>query len=58
MQKIAMENRQIIISKAQEEVGISVGSSHTIFSDVLDMKHVAAKFVPKSQNFDKNRRNL
>ena len=31
---------------------ISVDSCHAIFSDSLDLKHVAAKFVPKLLNFD------
>ena len=57
VKKIVMENRQITIREVAEDVGISVGSCHAIFSDVLGMKSVSAKFVPKLLNFDqKNRR--
>lgn len=57
VKKIVMENRRITIREVAEDVGISVGSCHAIFSDVLGMKRVAAKFVPKLLNFDqKNRR--
>ena len=38
-------------------LAISVGSCHDILSDVLGMRRVSAKFVPKLLNFDqKNRR--
>ena len=52
VKKIVMENRRITIREVAEDVGISVGSCHAIFSDVLDMKRVAVKFVPKLLNFD------
>ncbi|XP_018051304.1 PREDICTED: putative uncharacterized protein FLJ37770 [Atta colombica] len=52
VKKIVMENRRITIREIAEDVGISVGSRHAIFSDLLDMKRVAAKFVPKLLNFD------
>jgi len=51
VKKIVMENRRIT-REVVEDVSISVGSYHTIFSDVLGMKRVAAKFVPKLLNFD------
>jgi hypothetical protein len=34
-----------------DEVGISIGSCHNIFSNVLGIKRVAAKFIPKQLNF-------
>ena len=45
VQKIVMENRRITIREVAEDVGISVGSCHAIFSDILGLKRVAAKFV-------------
>ena len=47
VKKIVMENRRITIREVTEDVGISVGSCHAIFSDILGLKRVAAKFVPK-----------
>ena len=41
--KIVMENRRITIREVAENVEISVGSCNAIFSDVLGMKHLAAK---------------
>ena len=47
VKKIVMENRRITIREVAEDVGISVGSCHAIFSDILGLKRVAAKLVPK-----------
>ena len=52
VKKIVMEHRRITIIEAAEDVGISVGSCRAIFSDILGLKRVAAKFVPKFLNFD------
>ena len=56
--KIIMENRQITIREVAEDIGISVGSCHAIFSDILGLKRVAAKFVPKLLNFDQKARRM
>ena len=57
MKKIVLGNRRITIREVAEDVGISVGSCHEIFSDNLGMRRVSAKVVPKLFNFDqKNRR--
>ncbi|XP_025262232.1 protein GVQW3-like [Camponotus floridanus] len=58
VKKIVMENRRIIIREVAEDVGISVGSCHAIFSGVLGMQRVAAKFVPKLLNFDQKQRRV
>ena len=50
--KIVMKNRRITIREVAEDVGISVGSCQAIFSDILGLKRMAAKFVPKLLNFD------
>ena len=47
VKKIVMENRRIPIREVTENVGISVGSCHAIFSVILGLKRLAAKFVPK-----------
>ena len=57
VKEIVLKNRRITIREVAEDVGISVGSCHGILSDVLGMRRVSAKFVPKLLNFDqKNRR--
>lgn len=43
-------NRGITIRDVAEDVGISIGSSHSIFSNVCGMKRVAAKFVLHHDN--------
>ena len=47
-----VENRRITIREVAEDVGISIGSCHSIFSNVLGMKNMTAKFVPKLLNFE------
>ena len=46
VKKTITENRQITNREVAEYSGISVGSCHAIFSDIL-LKRVAGKFVPK-----------
>ena len=58
VKKIVMENRRITIREVAEDVGISVGSCHGIFLDILGLKRVAAKFVPKLLNFDQKTRRM
>ena len=53
-----MENRRITIKEVAEDIGTWVGSCHAIFSDILGLKHVAAKFVPKLLNFDQKARRI
>jgi len=52
VKKMIIDNRRIIIREVADDVGISFGSCQAIFSNVLGMKRVAAKFVPKLLNFD------
>ncbi|XP_046959645.1 protein GVQW3-like [Vanessa cardui] len=56
--KIVLENRRVTIREVAEDVGISIGSCHTIFSHILGMKRVAAKFVPKLLNFEQKQRRI
>ncbi|GAB1860480.1 Histone-lysine n-methyltransferase setmar-like protein [Camponotus japonicus] len=58
VQEMVLNNRRITIREVAEDVGISVGSCHEIFSDILGMKRVSAKFVPKLLNFDQKSRRM
>ena len=58
VKNIVMENRRITIREIAEDVGILVGSCHVIFSDILGLKRVAAKFVPNLLNFDQTTRRM
>jgi hypothetical protein len=51
VEKMVMNDRRITIREVADEVGKSIGSCHNIFSNVLGMKRVAAKFIPKLLNF-------
>ena len=39
-------NRPLTVQEVADEVGISIGSSHQIFTEKLQMPRVSAKFVP------------
>ena len=53
VKKMILDNRRRIhIREVADDVGISLGSCQTIFTDVLGMKHKAAKIVPKLLNFE------
>ena len=58
VKKIVMENRRITIREVAEDVGISVGSCHEIFSNILGLRRVAAKFVLNLLNFDQKTRRM
>ena len=58
VKKIVMENCRITIREVDEDVGISVDSCHAIFLDILGLKRVAAKFVPKLLNFEQKIRRM
>ncbi|CAB3259756.1 unnamed protein product [Arctia plantaginis] len=49
---MVMNDRRITIRKVADDGGISVGSCHKFFSDVLGMKRLASKFVLKLLNFE------
>ena len=56
VKKIVIKNRWITIREIAEDIGISVDSCHAIFSDILGLKRMAAKFVPKLLNFGQKTR--
>ena len=45
VKEMVMNDRRITIREVDDDVGISIGSCHEIFSNVLGMKRVATKFV-------------
>lgn len=55
---MVMNDRRITIREVADEVCISIGSCHDIFSNVLGLKRVAAKFIPKLLNFDQKRNRM
>ena len=54
VKEMVMNDRRITIREVADD-GISIGSCNEIFSNVLGMKRVAAKFVPKLLNFEKKK---
>ena len=52
---IVLNNSKIVIREVAEEIGISCGSFGDIFSNVLNIKRVAAEFVPKLLNFQQKK---
>ena len=55
---MVINDRQITIREVADDVGISISSCHEIFSNVLGMKRVAKKFVPKLLNFEQKQRRI
>ena len=58
VKEMIMNDRRITIRERADDVGISIGSCHEIFSYVLGMKRLAAKFVPKLLNFEQKQRRM
>lgn len=55
---MVMNDRRITIREVADDVGISIGSCHDIFANILGMKRVAAKFVPKLLNFEQKQQRM
>ena len=58
VKEMVMNDRRITIREVADDVSISISSCHEIFSNVLGMKRVAAKFVPKLLNFEQKQRRM
>lgn len=58
VKEMVTNDRQITIREVADDAGISIGSCHTIFSNVLCMRCVAAKFVLKLLNFEQKQRRM
>ena len=52
VKKIVFVNRRITVREVAEDLNISNGSCHSIFTNDLGITRVDAKFVPKLLNFD------
>jgi AraC-like DNA-binding protein len=44
---VIRENRRLTVREFANEVGISIGSCHQIFTEKLQMRRVSAKCVPR-----------
>ena len=51
VKKIVLINRRIIVREVAEDLNISIGSCHSIFTTDLGKTRVAAKFVPNFAQF-------
>ena len=58
VKKMILDNRRITVTVVANDVGILFGSGQEIFTDVLGMKRVAAKIVPKLLNFEQKQEML
>ena len=56
--KMILDNCRINIRDVADDVGISFGSSQTIFADILGIKCAAAQIVPKLLNFQQKQRRM
>ena len=51
VKKIVLTNRRITVREVVEDLNISIGPCHSIFTNNLGMRRMIAKFVPKLLNF-------
>ena len=51
VKKMILDNRRITITEVADDIGIWFGSCQASFTDVLGLKHAAAKIVPRLLNF-------
>ncbi|UYV74987.1 CCNK, partial [Cordylochernes scorpioides] len=58
VEKMILANRRITVREVAEDLNISIGSCHSIFINELDMRRVAAKFVPKLLNCDQKQHRM
>ncbi|UYV79832.1 hypothetical protein LAZ67_18000865 [Cordylochernes scorpioides] len=58
VEKMILANRRITVREVAEDLNISIGSCHSIFINDLDMRRVAAKFVPKFLNCDQKQHRM
>ena len=56
--KIVLINRRITAREVAEDLNISIGSCHAIFTNDFGMTRVAAKFVSKLHNFDQKQHRI
>jgi hypothetical protein len=51
VEKTVINDRLITKREVADEVGISIGSCHNLFSNIFGMKRVSAKSKPKTNKF-------
>ena len=57
VKELVLANRRLTIRDIADKIGVSKGSNNTILKDVLGLKHVKSRLVPKMLNFlEKQRR--
>jgi len=44
---VVLGNHRLTVREVSDEVGISIGFCHQIFTEKLQMRRVSAKFVPR-----------
>ena len=55
---VTRRNRRLTVREVADEVGVSIGSCHQIFTEKLQMRRVIAKFVPRLLDDDKKENRL
>ncbi|XP_018319216.1 protein GVQW3 [Agrilus planipennis] len=58
VRKIVLANQGIIVGEVAEDLNISIDFCHSIFTNDLGMRRVAAKFVVKLLNFDQKQHRI
>lgn len=58
VKKTIMDNLRIIIRDIVDDVGILIGLFYAICTDILSIKRVEVKFVPKLLNFEQKQRRV
>lgn len=53
-----MDNCRINVREVADSIDVSIGSSYVIFSDDLDLRLVAAKFIPISMQVEQKLRQV
>ncbi|PNF29274.1 hypothetical protein B7P43_G08953 [Cryptotermes secundus] len=55
---LVMEDRRITVRELANEIGVSIGSVHSILTEDLCMRRVSVKFVPKLLTMEQKQRRL
>jgi len=58
VRNLVMQGRRVTVREFSEEVGISIGSVHSILTDDLALRRVSAKFVLKLQTMEQKQLRL
>jgi hypothetical protein len=55
---LGMEDRRITVRELVNEIGVSIGSVHSILTEDLGIRRVSAKFIPKLLTMEQKQRRL